>query len=162
MVCYPWFGTIDYLEDELNWNRYRNVKNTKKINYNCGGYALGTFSWYLPIFDYDDDDTTYDFDDWDEAEEKTWRCVQVMKIEFRRRGLRVIESVAELVENEYAIAFRLSSDGDFHFLRRYSNGSWYHKRGNAPYIERISATEVFSDMWVNRYDGPIVLLAVGK
>lgn len=34
--------------DPFNFLRNRNVRNTEKITYNCGGYALGTFSWYCP------------------------------------------------------------------------------------------------------------------
>lgn len=34
--------------DPLNMRGSRNIRNTDKADYNCGGYALGTFSWYLP------------------------------------------------------------------------------------------------------------------
>lgn len=32
----------------------RNIYNTEKIQYNCAGYALGTFNWYRP-----EDDNCY-------------------------------------------------------------------------------------------------------
>ena len=34
--------------DPFNFLRNRNVRNTEKRTYNCGGYALDTFSWYCP------------------------------------------------------------------------------------------------------------------
>ena len=35
--------------DPKNSNHLRNINNTDKFDYNCGGYALGTFSWYTPF-----------------------------------------------------------------------------------------------------------------
>lgn len=44
---------LDYLEknntsDYLNKSKKRNAKNTKTYQYNCGGFALKTYSWYRP------------------------------------------------------------------------------------------------------------------
>ena len=41
------FGLMDDNQkaDDLNLNKTRNVKNTDIDDYNCGGYALGTYSW---------------------------------------------------------------------------------------------------------------------
>lgn len=44
-------------------------------------------------------------------------------------SMRVISSFAELAPDEYAILFRLSHDGDFHYLKRGGNGVWYQKCG---------------------------------
>ena len=158
MVCYPWFCRTYHWDDELNHKRLRNIKNTSKGDYNCGGYALGTFSWYQPVFE--DSDFEFGFDCEEEAVAKTSECVYVMLREFRLRNIREIASIGELRKNEYAFAFRLSSDGDFHYIKRYSNGHWYHKRGNSPIIKQISSYEVFHSVWCDRYDGPIVLMAV--
>ena len=35
-------------EDYLNKNKTRNQDNTYESGYNCGGYALRTFSWFYP------------------------------------------------------------------------------------------------------------------
>lgn len=35
-------------EDPFNWKRRRTASNTDEMDYNCGGYALRTFSWYCP------------------------------------------------------------------------------------------------------------------
>ena len=42
---------ISKSRDYLNRQKTRNINNTCTSDYNCGGYALRTFSWYLP---YDD------------------------------------------------------------------------------------------------------------
>ena len=34
--------------DYLNKEHKRNLANTKISQYNCGGFALGTYSWYRP------------------------------------------------------------------------------------------------------------------
>ena len=40
--------------DPLNNQKTRNIKNSNRYNYNCGGYALETFSWYCPHTKQDD------------------------------------------------------------------------------------------------------------
>ena len=66
--------------DPFNFLRNRNVRNTEKRTYNCGGYALGTFSWYCPHRA--EDDLThfgnYYAEDLSEAEVITQHSVQVM------------------------------------------------------------------------------------
>ena len=43
------------------------VKTLKEKDYNCGGYALETFSWILPCEDEDECAELYDLDiDWEE------------------------------------------------------------------------------------------------
>ena len=41
------------MRDYLNRERKRNRDNTNLCSYNCGGFALGTYSWYLPYYDFD-------------------------------------------------------------------------------------------------------------
>lgn len=45
-------------EDKFNSFRTRNQKNTLDGDYNCGGYALGTFNWFLP---YNNFNSNYSF-----------------------------------------------------------------------------------------------------
>ena len=75
--------------------------------------------------------------------------------------LRVISSLKELEKNEYAIAYRVSSDGDFHFMRK-ARTRWHHKRGSTPTILTESEDNVFNSIWCDRYDGPIVLMAMRR
>lgn len=153
-----------YLKDDpFNKNNNRNVRNTPKSNYNCGGYALETFSWYCPHNEEDDTFFGYDygFDTREEAWIKTMYAVSKMILDFEG-NLRMIKSLKELHKNtERVVAFRLSSDGDFHYIKKTKNG-WRHKCGASFYIRRMSEHDVFNTNWNNRYDGPIVLLAIKK
>ena len=40
-----------FSEDRFNLTRGRRQNNTRCEKYNCGGFALGTFSWYAPYGD---------------------------------------------------------------------------------------------------------------
>ena len=140
-----------WVDDEYNSLRKRNVRNTEKRVYNCGGYALESFSWYIPELNGDSvcraDGTTVD------------DCVQAMMIDLP--NLRRIQTLDELKENEYAVAFRLS-DYDFHYIKRASNGHWFHKRGASCYIDTMKEEVVFSESWGRGYDGEIALLAITR
>ena len=139
------------MEDEYNRLGKRNIKNTTKRTYNCGGYALESFSWYLPRLNGDDvcraDGTTIE------------DCVKAMEEDFP--NLRRIQEISELKENEYAVAFRLS-DYDFHYIKRARNGHWYHKMGGLHYIRTMKEEVVFSESWGKGYDGEIALLAIAR
>ena len=137
-----------YVDDAFNSLKKRNIKNTEKQVYNCGGYALESFSWYIPSFGREPVHR---------AEKATLEgCVETMLKEFP--NLRVIQSLDELKDNEYAIAFRMS-DHDFHYVKRASNGHWYHKMGSSHYIRTMAQKVVFSESWGYGYDGEIVLMA---
>ena len=162
MTVVPWFSnTPPYAEDKMNINRKRNINNTRKPDYNCGGYAFGTFNWYLP-FRNEAEHIEIDFECWSDALEYTEVCVNAMLEEFHHRNLRVIERVEELRQDEYAIAFRISSDGDFHYVRRHTTGVWFHKQGACSEIKVMRKEEVFSEEWCGRYDGPLVLMAIHR
>lgn len=152
--------------DELNIKRTRNIKNTERKDFNCAGYALETFSWYLPIpeVQYWEDDSEY-FDSSIDVESRTRLCVNTMLEDFS--SLREICDISELASDEYAIAFRMEKDdSDFHFVKRCQDGIWRHKRGARPDIEIMTTEEVFSPCWESGnafeefyYNGPIILFA---
>ena len=146
--------------DLFNVQRKRNIGNTKRYLYNCAGYALETFSWYCPN-EKDNDDWGI-LDDLSDAEmfAKTFETVQFMLKDFKGH-LRLIGSIDEVQENEYAIAYRVSSDSDFHFMKKMANG-WHHKRGGTDRIYIESEDYVLNEIWCNRYDGPIVLMAMRR
>lgn len=154
-----------YLKDDpFNKNNNRNVRNTPKRNYNCGGYALETFSWYCPHGEEDDTFSGYDygFDTQEEAWIKTMYAVSKMILDFEG-NLRMIKSLKQLhKDTERVVAFRLSSDGDFHYIKKCSNGVWHHKRGRSPMIWTMREEDVLHSVWCGRYDGPIILLAIKK
>ena len=152
-----------YLNDDpFNKNNNRNLKNTQRHTFNCGGYALGTFSWYCPHDEEDEDcfwGYNYGFRNREEAWTKTMFAVSKMVLDFGGK-LRMIKTMEQLHRDERVVAFRLSSDGDFHYVRREANGRWYHKQGRSPDIRPMTKAEVFSDCWCYRYNGPLVLLAI--
>lgn len=128
-------------DDANNTHKRRNIKNSDKYSYNCGGYAIGCFSWYQPdaCCGFSHNATTFD------------KSVQDILRDFP--SLRLIESIDELMNNEYAIAFRMSSS-DFHFIKRNRKGIWFQKTGSNPWIRPILKSEVFSDVWcAHRGDG---------
>ena len=150
-----------YETDYYNFN-HRTSRNTDLEDYNCGGYALGTFNWYLPMSD---------------LSETTWRLVEDRKMSVDEIAqyyadyilkdfegyIRRIQDLKELKKDEQAIAFRVGEE-DFHFCKRGKNGVWYHKPGRNT-IRRIKRTEVFAERWVSPnsytiYDSEIILFAL--
>lgn len=150
--------------DPLNRCHNRNIKNADKFGYNCAGYALECFSWYCPNAKGDWD--AFAFDDMEEARRNTDKAVAIMLNDFPT--LRVISNPEEVHEDEYVFAFRLSSDGDFHYVKRDSNNHWRHKMGSQSEIRTMRAADVLTKPWpvpslsgqmIDRYNGPIVLFA---
>lgn len=145
-------------DDLFNSNRERNADNTDELDYNCGGYALGTFSWYLPSH------LTYShWENWfgDEIDEDDLEAITDLAVEAMLEDfadLRLIDRLDEVRHDEYAIAFRVSSDGDFHYIKQGRSRFWTHKCG-ASRIFTMTRWEVFNTEWCHRYDGPIVLFA---
>ena len=158
MFCY--YDEILNNRDLFNNDRARNIHNTDTHLYNCAGYALETFSWYCP----NEEDWEY----WGYEENlsdaemfaKTFETVKFMLKDFKGH-LRLIRSVDEVQENEYAIAYRISSDGDFHFMKKMVNG-WHHKRGGSAHIYIETEDYVLNKIWCDRYDGPIALMAMRR
>lgn len=141
-------------DDPLNRKQKRNLRNSDKEEYNCAGYALECFSWYVPYPENGCHFLGYYSDQ--EAARKTELAVQTMLDDFPT--LRVIHTLNEVQPNEYAILFRLRRDGDFHYIKHCGDGQWRHKMGASYYIETISAKRIFSP-WPNDYCGPIVMFA---
>ena len=143
-----------FYEDEYNVNGKRNRKNTERNQYNCGGYALETFSWVLPcdteeeceeLYDFDMWEYDYDEDDFNESAERgaEWMLANVPNLR------RVDSPDVKLEENEWLIGFKVgagSGDGDFHYIKRTPSGRFYHKPG-ANRVRRMSKKEALSDNW---------------
>lgn len=154
---------IKNIADELNLERVRNIKNTRKNAYNCGGYALENFAWYCPYTVEQDDNHETPFYTSRNSNELVNKCVDHMVSEYSG-DLRVINSIEELKSNEYAIAFRASLENDdFHFAKLGRNGIWYHKRGSNEAIEVMSKKELFGKSWCHgKYDSKLVLMAMKR
>lgn len=175
MIRNTWFGGISDLADGLNIENRRNIKNTNKRTYNCGGYALGTYSWYCPYRDELEDYFTLFDDMYSEIEDEdrdmiydriTRIAVRTMLEDFAHRHIRVISEVTDRKENETVVAFRHDLT-DFHYLKMGANGVWYSKMGGSNYITTYKAEEVLDnssgwDMGHHLYDSKIILLALER
>ena len=159
MFIDPWCGDpVGYEDDPFNRNNSRNLKNTSRETYNCAGYALGTFSWYLPIPN-EDDPCEYNWGSEEEIERNALSFMFVRQILRDFHDIRLIPAIECVRHDEYAIAFRVGND-DFHFIKQGKNGIWYEKRGGLPTIFRMTEREVFNTEWNRgRYNGPIFLFA---
>lgn len=149
--------------NDYNYPKNPTFNNTNRYFYNCGGYALGVYKWYLPA----SSKRTYARIEKDIAkgnyEEGTMRAVKHMCKEFNFFIVSEEEVRSHRINsrNMEIIAFRYECDGfcnDFHFMKLGKNNSWYEKRGSDPIIYRHDYNYVFG-VWNNRYDGPIVFIA---
>ena len=134
-------------DDPFNIAKERNTMNTDREEYNCGGYALGCYSWYCPF--------GYQVTDFEE------NVNQILK-DFS--NVRRIENSQDLLPDEYMVAFRLSPS-DFHFMKRAKNGTWREKRGSQSEIRIVPKSVVFGEVWSphrfdNGYRGEIAFFAV--
>lgn len=140
---------MDYERYEYYLNNLSNFKTVlqdtnedityfEEEDYNCMGYALGTFEWEeLNSFD------VIEEGDFDSLEDVALACAEELSDYFEY--LRRIDEPEDVTENEYAIAFRIGYD-DFHFLRQTSDGIWTHKPGPCV-IQNISEEEVEGSAW---------------
>lgn len=160
------------LDDILNKNNSRNIRNTNKHTYNCAGYALGTYSWYVPCNGEGDNlwslfqEMATDIDDEDDLENIYEHIYEIahttLMRDFAHRNIRPICDVKDRRENETVIAFRFCLF-DFHFMKLGKNGVWYQKCGGREEIETLSADDVFDDIWISgidTYDSSIYLYAL--
>lgn len=142
--------------DPFNKRGSRNIRNTDKADYNCGGYALGTFSWYLPSRtrkEYSDIMGHADIGDMDAAltlaseaivnELPGWSIVPFALVMERKYSPKDYEVVA--------LRFCYY---DFHFWKLGRNWNWYDKMGCREQINRHAFNDVW-DMWNGRYDSPV-------
>ena len=124
-------------DDPFNIAKERNTMNTDRGEYNCGGYALGCYSWYCPF--------AHQVRDFEK------NVNQILK-DFR--NTRLVDNIQDLMPNEYMIAFRLSSD-DFHFMKRAKNGVWREKRG-----EKVKFVLFLSLLYLVKYGRHIDMIRV--
>ena len=152
---------IGIYSNDLYNEEKRNENTAWTDEYNCAGYALGTFNWLLP---YDEEDreiikeNEFDFD--------LFESTQIYTVEnFTKyllktfNNLRVIEYPSQAKDNEEVIGMRIDYNNlDFHFIRRKLNKKWYHKIGGCN-ITKFNEENVFKPLWCNRYNSEIVFFA---
>lgn len=163
-------------EDYFNSFKTRNAENTDKYDYNCGGYALNTFSWYRPYEDDDEDPIEPLIEEGFTKEEiyeiKLGQYVSTMLNDFP--NLRVLTSPTDVKKSERLIFFRFfyeledeDEDGyysgihtDFHY-RFFDSDCWKEKCGRSD--TRICKPEEMEGVWdcgSNHYDSRTVYLAL--
>lgn len=143
--------------DPFNKRGSRNIRNTDKADYNCGGYALGTFSWYLPSHtrkEYSDIMGYADIGDMDTAltlaseaivnELPGWSIVPFALVMERKYSPKAYE----------VVAMRFCYY-DFHFWKLGRNWNWYDKMGCREQINRHAFNDA-RNVWNDRYDSPVV------
>lgn len=169
------FSYGEIREDWLNRRGLRNADNTDIDMYNCGGYALRTYSWYMPYPDY------FDRADIEDIVIDGYLCGESYA-EITRKLLDIFEQkmledfsdlkpvAADYIEtsNEELIAFRIFFDiefydeeagdvdffdYDFHYQVR-RNGKWIEKCGAGPIEPCIGGPWVTKDGMYN-YDSEI-------
>lgn len=161
---------LSILNKDYNLNLSTEVSERVDWDYNCMGFAIGTYEWEdLHSFDY-----TYecDYEDEDEVFELRnsvcWSCadelVSLHKYNERYPKMRIVHNEHDLLDNEYLITMRLAEE-DFHFMRRMDDGRWFEKCG--PNILRECTDNVYDDVWysihhTNEYNSEIIFLAVEK
>lgn len=114
-------------EDFLNSYKTRNEKNTTEIEYNCGGYALKTFSWFYPydaggrycdILNMSENKTLYGRTDYiiylleqeykkDEIQNILLKNDKKFMLSLFHDSLRELESPRETLDDEELIAYRI-------------------------------------------------------
>lgn len=114
-------------EDFLNSYKTRNEKNTAEIEYNCGGYALKTFSWFYPydtggeyceILNMPENKTLYGRTDYiiylleqgykkDEIQNILLKNDKKFMLSLFHDSLRELESPRETLDDEELIAYRI-------------------------------------------------------
>ena len=151
-----------------NSNRF---KRKNKRDYNCGGYALGTYDWFVPYrCSYSDEYLEDDVEEfWRESEHNiddynimAESCINEMIYYFNGK-LREIKKVSDAKADERVIAFRFGA-GDFHFMIKGRKGhQWHSKMGVNNNIDTFSEEYVMSDPdWGNIYLSDTYLLAISK
>ena len=145
------------LGDPFNTLGLRNVNNTIKRYYNCGGYALGTFSWYWPGRTKEEHNKIMEY-----ASARDWDNTLGMAVEAIINELPgwTIVPLTLIMERRYSpahyevVAMRFSYE-DFHFWKLGRNWNWYDKMGSAGWINRHAFEDV-RHVWCHRYNSPIV------
>lgn len=217
------------VNDEYNLSKQRRQCNTNYESYNCGGFALGTFSWYFPcdvdILDfallhnlitpeiYTEIYTSTDEEEYEIALEdemnrwydmgylsvpknsmdgfatfEAWRAMEIAdqleyylgdiwtgntpfmeyfisKILGDIQGIRIINDLSDLKDNEYCVAFRVGG-GDYHYIRSNNNKctKWIGKCGRNPVTQiivdkRYKGEAFFDAMFGRRYNSDTIFFA---
>lgn len=163
--------------DPLNLDGFRNRYNMTRKYYNCGGFALGVYSWVRPyLYDNDDEaniESEYTFSERECIIQSCYKHKmstfevekEILKydVQFLLKTYPFLyqTTLEQCKKKDVVIAYRLfineDYDDDFHFKVRI-NGKWFEKCG----VDKIKPCKLNSQIpWkYNKgdlcYDSPIV------
>ena len=151
--------------DVSGWYEYPQnptFENTDKAYFNCGGYALSVYKWYLPA----PSSRSYKKINREICNGKYRHGTKVAAKHICNEFKLSIVSEKKMrhraidPKNVEVIAFRFEKQGihDFHFMKLGTDGYWYEKRGGSPFIYAHEYNDVFN-VWHSRYNGPIIFMA---
>ena len=142
----------------FNFDNSRNIGNTDKRYYNCGGYALGTFSWYWPGRTEEEHDEIMGYAENEDYDEALVIAADAIIAELPGWKIVLFEDVMKRMYSplDYDIVAMRFCEFDFHFLKLGCNWNWYDKMGNSHRINRHGFQEMNNTSWYGRYDSPIV------
>ena len=146
------WGAAEIEKDELEKTIFERMgEKPHEMEYNCGGFALNSLTWYHPSENQDL------YEEWccelyDHIDEMV---AQILK-DFP--NARLIGSLEELQKEEIPVAFRVRED-DFHFIKRDKDNVWRHKQGSWG-VEELLEEDVFSESWSFGYDSEITWFAL--
>lgn len=125
-------------------------------HYNCAGFAFDNPEWLSPFA------TAREGREWLRRNHKKVRkCARLMQKFCADKGARLVGSPRDVLNDEYAVAFR-AGERDFHFVRFCENmGQWVEKRGNRDELENYGKNLPHAP-WHEVYDGAIIYMAVKK
>lgn len=139
--------------DPYNYLNKRNAHNSYKTEYNCGGYALGIFSWYTPCHSLRMQDSIFGYRSAFTNSERLNYCKNIILEDFP--NLVEISATQAMIITEYEIiAFKVCRE-DFHFRIKKGGNRWYEKCGASWYIDPVKTKEVFAKCW-GRYDSETI------
>ena len=156
---------MGFLEKLFGINQKKETFMGNNIHgFNCQGFAFRTYKWDFP-YDRAYKGVMFTADEGDDYLIDQYLNITVnWLLNHYYNQLRIIKDIKDAKKDEEVIAYRVGAT-DFHFMKRKSNGKWYHKPGYSP-IRIAEQKEVFSKVWANRdgttYTSDIVLFAFKK
>ena len=144
--------------DPLNMLCSRNIHNTDKADYNCGGYALGTFSWYLPSRTREEYTGIMGYADIGDMDTALTLAAEAIVAELPDWSVVPLALVMErkYSPKDYEIVAMRFCFYDFHFWKLGRNWNWYDKMGSCRRIGRHAFNDVRRYEWNGCYDSPVV------
>ena len=156
------------LNKNYNLNLSEDVSSRDRWDYNCMGFAIGTYEWE----ELDSFELTYEDleeESYAEVEKRRndvcYRCaleLTLMHLHGNYPQMRIVDKDEAIKASEMLIALKLAEE-DFHFMRRFPDGKWYEKCGASVIREctdTVEEDEWFTPSGCTCYNSETIYLAV--